>query len=188
MKHGKIAIIALFFAHPTLALEAQHTNFDIKGTSLTELMNLKITSLSGISEDSNKLPAAVYVITGDEIKRMGVTQLAETLRYAPGVEVARSGANTWSISIRGLNVSNANKILVMIDGRNVYNLLFANVQWQQQDVLLDDIDRIEIIRGPGGVIWGTNAVNGVINIITKNSKEWISNKCACSRTYRLEVG
>jgi iron complex outermembrane receptor protein len=187
MKHWHLFVTALFFTHVASAQQTapQSTkpistltpevspalNFDIKSTSITELMNMKITSLTGKSENLSKAPAAIYVITGDEIKRMGVTQLAETLRYVPGLEIARVGANQWSISIRGFNGSNANKLLVLIDGRSIYSTLYSGVLWQQQDVLLDDIDRIEITRGPGGVLWGTNAVNGVINIITKNSKD-----------------
>ena len=144
---------------------------DIKGTSLAELMTLKITSLSRKSESLNRAPAAVYVITQDEIRRMGVTHIAEALRYVPGVEVARMEADKWAISIRGFNSRTANKLLVMIDGRSIYSPLFSGVLWEEKDVVLEDVERIEVIRGPGGTTWGANAVNGVINIITKDSRD-----------------
>lgn len=154
-----------------LASESSELAIDIKGTSLAELMNLKITSLSRKSEALSKAPAAVYVLTRDEIRRMGVTQIAEALRYVPGVEVARLQANQWAISIRGFNSRTANKLLVMIDGRSIYSPLFSGVLWEEKDVVLEDVERIEVIRGPGGTTWGANAVNGVINIITRDSKD-----------------
>ena len=153
------------------ATEHSQLAIDIKGTSLAELMNLKITSLSRKSEALNKAPAAVYVITQDEIRRMGVTHIAEALRYVPGVEVVRQEANKWAISIRGFNSRTANKLLVMIDGRSIYSPLFSGVLWEEKDVVLEDVERIEVIRGPGGTTWGANAVNGVINIITKDSRD-----------------
>jgi len=154
-----------------LASESSVLAIDIKGTSLTELMNLKITSLSRKSEPLNKAPAAVYVLTNDEIRRLGVTHIAEALRYVPGVEVARIEASKWAISIRGFNGRTANKLLVMIDGRSIYSPFFSGVLWEEKDVVLEDVERIEVIRGPGGSTWGANAVNGVINIITKDSKD-----------------
>jgi iron complex outermembrane receptor protein len=153
------------------ATEHSQLAIDIKGTSLAELMNLKITSLSRKSEALNKAPAAVYVLTQDKIRRMGVTHIAEALRYVPGVEVVRLEANKWAISIRGFNSRTANKLLVMIDGRSIYSPLFSGVLWEEKDVLLEDVERIEVIRGPGGTAWGANAVNGVINIITKDSRD-----------------
>lgn len=153
------------------ATEHSQLAIDIKGTSLAELMNLNITSLSRKSEPLDKAPAAVYVLTNDEIKRMGVTHIAEALRYVPGVEVVRQEANKWAISIRGFNGRSANKLLVMIDGRSIYSPFFSGVLWEEKDVVLEDVERIEVIRGPGGTTWGANAVNGVINIITKDSKD-----------------
>ena len=116
-------------------------------------------------------PAAVFVITNDMIRRSGVRTIPEALRLAPGVEVARIDANKWAISIRGFNSRFANKLLVQIDGRSVYNPLFGGTFWDVQDVLLEDVDRIEVVRGPGGTVWGNNAVNGVINVITKPTEE-----------------
>lgn len=168
----RLAIGILLFALPGV-LAAAPTSFaiDIKGISLQELMQLKITSLSRKSEYASRSAASVYVLTQDEIHRMGVTHIAEALRYIPGVEVARLTANKWSVSIRGFNARTANKLLVMIDGRSIYSPLFSGVLWEEKDVLLEDVDRIEVIRGPGGTLWGANAVNGVINIITKNAKD-----------------
>lgn len=162
--------------------QSGNTNLDIKtadlikvgkpvvATSLVQISNVRVTSFTRTAEKISDVPAAMYVITGDEIKRMGVQQLANTLRYAPGVAVVQAGAGSWYIAVRGFNSSTTNKLLVLIDGRSIYSTLYGGVLWQEQDYFLEDIDRIEIIRGPGGVIWGANAVNGVINIITKNSK------------------
>ncbi|MFT4995468.1 MAG: iron complex outermembrane receptor protein, partial [Paraglaciecola sp.] len=154
----------------SVSAQTSDLTFDITGTSLMELMNLKITSLSKKQQSLNKAAAAVYVLSHDEIQRLGVTLIADALRYVPGVEVARIDASRWSISLRGFNGRAANKLLVMIDGRSVYSPLFSGVLWEEKDVLLADVERIEVIRGPGGAIWGANAVNGVINIITKSAQ------------------
>src|SRR4029077_13149661 len=113
--------------------------------------------------------AAISVLTGDDIRRAGVTTLPEALRLVTGVQVARFDGRTWAISARGFTISTANKLVVLIDGRSVYTPLFSGVFWDVQDLVLEDIDRIEVIRGPGGTLWGANAVNGVINIITKSA-------------------
>ncbi|MEO8464032.1 MAG: TonB-dependent receptor [Gammaproteobacteria bacterium] len=140
---------------------------DLLDMSIEQLADLQITSVSRAEERLADAPAAVFVITGDEIRRSGVRSIAEALRLAPGVEVARRNAAAWSITIRGFNSDLANKLLVLIDGRSVYSPLYAGVFWDVQDTLLEDIDRIEVIAGPGGTLWGANAVNGVINIITR---------------------
>lgn len=146
-----------------------------------ELLNVEVTSVSKRPEKLSETPAAAYIITRDDILRAGVATIPDALRLAPGVEVAQQDANSWSVSIRGMNNGLlANKLLVMIDGRTVYNPLFAGVYWEAQDVLFEDIDRIEVIRGPGGTLWGANAVNGVINIITRHSRETIGNLAAGS--------
>jgi len=116
-------------------------------------------------------PAAVYVLTNEDIMRSGATSIPEALRQVPGVQVARVNANSWAISIRGFNGTLDNKLLVLIDGRTVYDPLFSGVYWDIQDTVLEDIDRIEVIRGPGAALWGANAVNGVINIITKKAQD-----------------
>ncbi len=139
--------------------------------SLEELGNIQVTSVSKEPESVRKTPAAIYVITESDIRRSGATSIPEALRLAPGVEVARVDSDHWSVGIRGFGGVLASKLLVLIDGRSVYTPLYAGVYWEEQNVLLEDIDRIEIIRGPGGTIWGANAVDGVINIITKSSQD-----------------
>jgi len=121
--------------------------------------------------EASRTGAAVYVITQEDIRRSGATNIPDLLRMVPGVDVARVDHNNWAISIRGFSDIYANKVLVLIDGRSVYQPVFSGVIWHQQDVPLEDIDRIEVIRGPGATVWGANAVNGVINIITKSAKE-----------------
>lgn len=142
---------------------------DLMELTLQQLMTIKVTTVSKREEILFNTPAAAYVITGEEIRRSGVRSIPEALRMVPGVDVAQLDANKWAISIRGFNGRFSNKLLVLIDGRSVYTPLFAGVFWDVQDTLLEDIDRIEVIRGPGGTLWGANAVNGVINIITKKA-------------------
>ncbi len=139
--------------------------------SLQELMSIEISSVSKKEQMLSDAPAAIFVITQEDIRRSGATSIPEALRMVPGVEVARIDANKWAITARGFNGIFANKLLVLIDGRSVYSPLFSGVFWSAQDTLLEDIDRIEVIRGPGAVIWGSNAVNGVINIITKHARD-----------------
>lgn len=135
--------------------------------SLEQLVNQEVTSVSKQEEKASQASAAVYVITAEDIRRSGATSIPEALRMAPGISVARAGSSGWAVTSRGFNDEFANKMLVMIDGRSVYNPLFAGVYWDVQNVPLENIDRIEVIRGPAGTLWGANAVNGVINIITK---------------------
>jgi len=139
--------------------------------SLEELLQIEVISLTKRPESRTTAAAAVYVITPDDIRLSGVTSLPEALRLAPGVQVARIDANKWAIGVRGFASRLSRSLLVLIDGRSVYSPLFAGVYWEVQDTLLEDVDRIEVIRGPGGTIWGANAVNGVINIITKKAQE-----------------
>ncbi len=131
----------------------------------------KITSVSKREEDLFTTAAAVSVITSEEIRRSGARSIPEALRLAPGMSVAQMDANKWAVTARGFNSRFADKLLVLIDGRSVYTPSFSGVYWDTQDYLFEDIDRIEVIRGPGGTIWGANAVNGVINIITKSAKD-----------------
>jgi iron complex outermembrane recepter protein len=130
-----------------------------------------VTSPAKKTQSSNDVPSAIYVIRGDDLRRSGATSVPEALRAVPGLQVARTNANTWAISARGFNDNFSNKLLVLIDGRSVYSPLHSGVYWDVQDLLLEDVDRIEVIRGPGGTLWGANAVNGIINIITKRSEE-----------------
>jgi len=138
---------------------------------IVDLMELNVISVSKTPEKLAYTASAIYVITSEAIKHSGFTTIPEALRLAPGIQVARMGSHSWAITSRGFNNSYANKLLVLIDGRSVYTPLFAGVYWDLQDTLLEDIDRIEVIRGPGGTMWGANAVNGVINIITKKTNE-----------------
>jgi len=144
---------------------------DLTTWSLEELMNVKITSASKRSLDLQHTPAATFVLTQEDIRRSGANNIPEVLRLVPGLQVAKSSANTWSISSRGDNSRFSNKLLVMVDGRSVYSLLFGGVFWEQLDLQMQDIERIEVIRGPGATLWGSNAVNGIINIITNDAED-----------------
>jgi iron complex outermembrane recepter protein len=142
----------------------------VKDLTLQQLGDVEVTTLSKAPEQVRKTAAAIYVITQEDIKRSGATTIPDALRLAPGVEVARIDSSKWSIGIRGFGSRLTRDVLVLIDGRTVYTTMLAGTYWEVQNMVLDDVDRIEIIRGPGGTIWGPNAVNGVINIITKSSK------------------
>jgi iron complex outermembrane receptor protein len=140
-------------------------------TSLEDLMNVEVTSVSRKEQKLSRTPAAVYVINQEDIRRSGASNIPDILRMAPGVDVAQIDANTWAISIRGFNDRYSNKVLVLVDGRTAYTPTSSGVYWDQLDVPLEDIDRVEVTRGPGGTVWGANAVNGVINIITKKAED-----------------
>ena len=150
--------------------DGQSTNQPLKKSSLEQLGNLEVTTVTKEPEVIWKTPAAIFVITQQDIQRSGATNIPEALRLAPGVEVARISGDEWAIGIRGFGSRLSRSVLVLIDGRSVYSTFTAGVYWEVQDTLIEDIDRIEVIRGPGGTIWGPNAVNGVINIITKHRK------------------
>lgn len=139
--------------------------------SLVDLLDVDITSVSKKTQKVSETAAAISVITQDDIRRSSATTLPELLRLATGLQVVQTNSHTWSISARGFNDIYASKLLVLIDGRSIYTPEFSGVSWQNQDTVLEDIERIEVIRGPGGTIWGANAVNGVINIITKSAKD-----------------
>jgi len=143
----------------------------LRGLSIAQLMNIKVTSVARRPQKLLRTAAAVQVITNEQIQRSGATSIPEALRLADNLEVAQKNSHDWGISARGFNTDLANKLLVMIDGRSVYTPLFSGVFWDDQDYLLKDIDRIEVISGPGGTLWGANAVNGVINIITESAKD-----------------
>jgi len=161
----------VFFFWGSKAESAEKPEQDYFGMSIEDLMNIEVTSVSKKSQKISEAAAAIFVITQEDIRRSGVTTIPEALRMAPGVEVARIDANKWAITCRGFNELYSSKLLVLIDGRTVYTPLFSGVYWDVQDTLLEDIQRIEVIRGPGATLWGANAVNGVINIITKSAKE-----------------
>jgi iron complex outermembrane receptor protein len=142
---------------------------DLTQVSIENLMNMEVTSVSKKEQKLSQVAAAIFVITPEEIARSGATSIPDLLRMVPGLNVAQINSNTWAISARGFNLQFASKLLVLIDGRAVYTLLFGGVNWDTQDVPLADIERVEVIRGPGGAVWGANAVDGVINIITKKA-------------------
>ena len=143
----------------------------LKKLSLEELSNVEITSVSKHPEKLSRAASAIQVITAEDIRRSGASSIPEALRLADNLDVAQKNSHDWAISARGFNTALANKLLVLIDGRTVYTPLFSGVFWDTQNYLLADIDRIEVISGPGGALWGANAVNGVINIITKSAKD-----------------
>jgi iron complex outermembrane receptor protein len=148
-----------------------HAGEGLKQLTLEELSQIDVTTPSKQPETALRAPVAIYVITGEDIRRSGVTTIPDALRLAPGVEVAQLDQDKWSVGIRGFGTRLSRSVLVLIDGRSVYTPLFAGTYWEVQDTLLEDIDRIEVIRGPGGTIWRPNAVNGVINIITKSTAD-----------------
>ena len=142
----------------------------LTGSSIEDLMNLRVTTVSRSASTVGQSPAAVFVITPEMIRRSGATTFPEILRMVPGMNVARIDANKWAVSARGFNERFGNKLLVQVDGRTVYNPVFSGVYWDSVDYVLEDVDRIEVIRGPGASVWGANAVNGIVNIITKSAE------------------
>ncbi len=159
-------------AMPT-AGDAPVTPEALKSLSLEELLQVEVTSVSRHPEPLSQVASAIEVITAEDIRRSGATTLPEVLRLAGNLDVARKNSHDWGITARGFNTALANKLLVMIDGRTVYTPLFSGVFWDAQNTLLKDIERIEVVSGPGGTLWGANAVNGVINIITRSARETI---------------
>ncbi len=144
---------------------------DLESLTLEQLVNVKVTSVSKQETDLFASPAAISVITQEDIRRNGFTSIPDALRMVPGMDVAQVNASQWAVSSRGFNNEFADKLLVLVDGRSVYTPAFSGVIWELQDVVMEDLDRIEVIRGPGAALWGDNAVNGVINIITKSARE-----------------
>jgi iron complex outermembrane receptor protein len=162
---------SIFEGSPTQSAAADNSPAALKNLSLEELSQIEVTTPSKTPTRAFQTAAAITVLTGEDIKRSGANSIPEALRLVPGVEVARIDGNKWSIGIRGFGSRLSRSVLVLIDGRTVYTPLFAGTYWEVQDTLMEDIDRIEVIRGPGGTIWGPNAVNGVINVITKDARE-----------------
>ena len=146
------------------------TNVDLTSLSIEQLMDIKV-SILGPSETVSKTPAAVSVVTQEDIRRSGAMNIPQALRQVPGLDVAQIDASQWAVSARGFNDDFANKLLVLQDGRSIYTPLFSGVTWDAQGTLMEDIDHIEVVRGPGATLWGANAVNGVINIITKSAAD-----------------
>lgn len=174
--HALALVMATLFMSPVVAW-ADTTSMantqakDLTELSLEELLNVQVTSVMKSSTRLSDAPAAIYVLSSEDIRRSGATSIPEALRNVPGMHVARIDGNKWAVTARGFSGQFANKLLVLVDGRSVYTPLYAGVWWDQQDVIMQDIERIEVIRGPGATLWGANAVNGVINIITRNAKD-----------------
>jgi iron complex outermembrane recepter protein len=164
------AACALLAAIPVSAAPAPGVQA-LKDLSIEDLSNIEINSVSKRDEKLSDAPTSVFVITSEDIRRSGATSLPEALRLAPNLQVARVSGNEYAISARGFNGTAANKLLVLIDGRSVYSPLFSGVFWDVQDVMIEDIERIEVISGSGGTLWGVNAVNGVINVITRTANQ-----------------
>src|SRR5271168_5298868 len=166
-----LACALVLVALGLLAAQAQNAQPDFTALQIEDLMNVDVTSASKKEQKLSQVPAAIFVITKEDIHRSGATDIPDLLRMVPGLEVAQINPSTWAISARGFNGQYSNKLLVLIDGRTVYTPTYSGVYWDTQDVPLDSIERIEVIRGPGATVWGTNAVNGVISIITKLARE-----------------
>lgn len=171
-----LAAVGVLWILPLQAAELSEEDVEsstegLKQLSIEQLMDVQVTSVARHPETLLQAAAAVQVITREQIRRSGATTLAEALRLADNLEVAQKNSHDWAISARGFNTDLANKLLVMIDGRTVYTPLFSGVFWDVQDYLLEDIERIEVVSGPGGTLWGANAVNGIINIITRSAAD-----------------
>jgi iron complex outermembrane receptor protein len=169
LRHGYPGLlIAVFLAIPAWP---QQKPMDLANASIEDLMNIEVTSVSKKEQKLSQSAAAVYVITEEDIRRSGMTTVPDLLRMVPGLQVAHIDASEWAVTARGFNARFADKLLVLIDGRSLYSPSLSGVYWEVQDLMLEDIGRIEVIRGPGATLWGPGAVNGVVNIITKKSKD-----------------
>ncbi|MFA5982656.1 MAG: TonB-dependent receptor [Methylococcaceae bacterium] len=168
-----LAVILLSYFSNVLATpkHSKSSAADVTELDISDLLNVQVTSVSKKAKPLSDSPSAIFVISNEDIKRSGVTSIPEALRMAPGIDVARISSNKWAVTARGFNGNFANKLLVLVDGRTVYSPSFSGVFWDAQDVMMEDVDRIEVIRGPGATLWGANAVNGVINIITKRTED-----------------
>lgn len=163
--------VAVVLATPAYGQEKSPSYDHLADLSLEQLSSISVTSVSKREEKASEAAAAIFVITQEDIRRSGMNSIPEVLRMVPGLNVAQIGSHQWAISARGFNGTFSNKLLVLMDGRSVYTPLFSGVYWDAQDTVIEDIDRIEVIRGPGATLWGANAVNGVINIITKKAQD-----------------
>ena len=173
--------LLILLGHAAVNAQSSSSNpSSLADQTLDQLLNTPVVTVSKRAQRLSKAAAAVYVISKEEIHRSGATTVPELLRLAPGVQVARINATHWAISIRGFNGLWSNKLLVMIDGRTIYSKVFSGVNWEMQDVVLENIDRIEVVRGPGSSVWGANAMNGVINIVTKPAADTSGTTLAAS--------
>ncbi len=177
---GTAGLLLLIFAAKPVSAQADSSDRDFTTLDIEELARVRITTVSRKPEPIGKAAAAITVISREDIRRYGASTLPEVLRLVPGLQVARASTRDFAVSSRGFNDLTTNKMLVLIDGRAVYSPLFAGVTWETQRVNLRDVDRIEVIRGPGATLWGSNAVNGVINIITRTSSETLGGEISSS--------
>jgi iron complex outermembrane receptor protein len=162
---------ALLAALPCLSRAQAGSDLDLADLSVEELTNLDVTTASRKPEKASQVAAALFVLTQDDMRRSGATTIPDALRLVPGVQVAQIDGNKWAVTARGFNSRIANRLLVLTDGRTLYTPAFGGVYWDTQDTMIEDIERIEVVRGPGGAVWGSNAFNGVINIITKHASQ-----------------
>jgi iron complex outermembrane receptor protein len=167
----RACFVLAFAALAAISACPQNPPKDLANESLEDLMNIKVTSVSKQEQKVSRAAAAIFVITAEDIRRSGATNIPDLLRMVPGVDVAQINASTWAVSVRGFNGRFSNTLLVLIDGRSLYTPTFDGTFWDSVDLPLENIERIEVIRGPGSAVWGANAVNGVINIITKTAAE-----------------
>ncbi len=172
---GRLVLLAaaLLAAQPASAdpQPTVQTPSDLTRLSIEELAGLKVTVAARRPQRHWDVPAATAVVTAEDVERSGLTSLPEALRLAPGVQVARANSNRWAVGIRGFASTLSRSVLALVDGRSVYTPLFAGVYWEQQQLLLPDLDRIEVVRGPGGTLWGANAVNGVVSVVTRSAHD-----------------
>src|SRR5438093_5205734 len=166
-----VLMLALSGIATEATAQAGPLSTDLGRATLEDLLKIQITSASRKEQRADDTPSAVSVITQDEIRRSGMRTLPELFRLVPGVQVAQINSNKWAVAVRGFNNLFADKVLVLIDGRTVYDRLNSGVFWESLDVPLDQSERIEVVRGEGGAVWGANAVNGVINIVTKSAAD-----------------
>src|SRR5438034_3836219 len=159
--------VAAGFSQPALCQDAAR---DLTAVGIEAVMNMEVTSVSKKPERLMDAAAAVQVITSEDIRHSGATTLPDLLRLVPGVQVARANSSTWAVGVRGFTSTLSRSLLVLIDGRSVYSPLFAGVYWDVQDIILNDIDRIEVIRGPGATLWGANAVKGVVELMNESAR------------------
>jgi iron complex outermembrane receptor protein len=166
---GSCVLLSAFLALATATGTSAQATVNLEQATIEDLLNMEVTSASKKEQGLFRTAAAVYVLTGEDIRRSGATSIPEALRLVPGLQVARIDGHTWAVSSRGFNGLWSNKLLVLVDGRVVYTPVTSGVQWDLLETMLADIDRIEVVRGPGASVWGANAVNGVINILTKSA-------------------
>ncbi|MBV8939642.1 MAG: TonB-dependent receptor [Alphaproteobacteria bacterium] len=161
----------IFLAAAAQAQQTAPVDSEMEEILSLDIADLTVTSASKREQKLSDVPAAIYVISHEDLHRAGITSIPEALRMVPGMEVAQTASNAWAVSARGFNSAFANKLLVLIDGRTIYTPIFSGTYWDDQSVPIEDIDRIEVIRGPGASLYGANAVDGIINIITKSAAD-----------------